>query len=299
MIPDTARLRERAERRWTTLVAERPELEPPIGVQRLLVLRSLVALDQIATDPDILPSFPAAYVRSKLARGVPALRGETIPPAVAILGPLLREFADIVADGGAGDAARHVRDAYDRGAIDAASWLTTALARDRRRILSGANQMSLAPDLLWLIGELAVAPLAHLLGCSALQDVSDVSGTWTRGLCPACGSWPAFAERITTTRVLRCSFCGWAWAPRPDRCIYCDARESIERVAPRADRPGDLVEACTTCGGYLKLLEITEPLEFPLATVEDLATCDLDVAALEKGYHRPDLPDDGPQASDG
>lgn len=296
--PNVIHRRERAERRWAALVTERPELEPSVQIQRRLVLPTLAALDQLATSTDALPSFPEAYIRAKLGRGVPALRGETIPPAVEILGPLLREFADILADGGAGDAARHVREAYDGGAIDAASWLTTSLARDRRRILSGANQMSLAPDLLWLIGELAAAPLAHLLACSALDGLSDLPGAWSRGLCPACGSWPALAERTATTHVLRCSFCGWGWARQSAHCTYCGEREFLGLRAPLADRPGHLLESCTGCGGYLKTIDVTDALVFPLATIEDLATSDLDVAALDTGFHRPDLPDDGDEPSD-
>lgn len=291
-------LRARAQRRWADILGERPDLQPAVDLQRRLIARTLDALERLEAGSDTLLTFPAPYVAAKLARGVPALRGETIPPAVETLGPLLGAFTDDIADAGAGDAATHIRQALDQGKIEPSSWLAASLGRDRDRVLRGANQMALAPDLLWLIGELAVAPLAHLLARSVLSSTDGDGGRfpgWDRGLCPACGSWPALAERQAGLRRLRCSFCGTGWRISTDGCIYCPPTEGtqFELREPSAERPGRRLACCDGCGGYLKDLELTEPLDFPLASIEDLATSDLDAAAMEAGYGRPELPDPG------
>lgn len=297
MAPDP--LLQRADRRWRELETEQPQLGPAIALQRTLIGRSIGALRQLERGPEAQVSFPHPYLRAKLARGVPALRGETIPPAVDLLGPLLGEFADLLASGGGGDPPAHIREALDAGAIEPSSWLAAVLARDRTRVLRGALQMGLAPDLLWLIGELAAAPLAHLLARTALSTVDD-TGTplgddvsiWSRGGCPACGSWPALVEADgTATRRLRCSFCGSAWQLAERRCLYCGGAWLDQRT-PDPGHPDRSLDLCTTCRGYVKVVVVPAPLVFPLASLEDLATTALDVAAMDLGYVRPPLPDE-------
>ncbi len=297
---DIDNLRGRAQRRWSELQADHPELHASIALQRRLISRTLDALERLEAGSDPLLTFPGPYVAAKLARGVPALRGETIPPAVEILGPLLGAFSDDIASAGGGDAATHVRRALDDGKIEPSSWLVASLARDRNRVLRGANQMALSADLLWLIGELSVAPLAHLLATSVLSGVNADDGRlpgWGLGICPACGSWPALAEQRAGLRTLRCSFCGTGWRIATDGCIYCDEADGDRFAirAPSVDQPGRRLELCDGCGGYLKDLEVAAPLTFPLASIEDLATSDLDAHAMKSGYGRPQLPDVRPE----
>jgi len=51
------------------------------------------------------------------------------------------------------------------------------------------------------------------------------------------------------------------------------------------------VEACTKCGGYLKTIDLAELSPFPLLSISDIETTDLDVAAMEHGFARPALRD--------
>jgi FdhE protein len=62
-------------------------------------------------------------------------------------------------------------------------------------------------------------------------------------------------------------------------------------TAPDLERPARRVEVCGTCSGYLKTVDVPEPTPFPLVAIADLETMDLDVAAMENGYRRPQLPD--------
>ena len=44
-------------------------------------------------------------------------------------------------------------------------------------------------------------------------------------------------------------------------------------------------------GGYLKTMDLPELSPFPLLSISDIETTDLDVAAMEHGYARPPLKD--------
>ena len=51
------------------------------------------------------------------------------------------------------------------------------------------------------------------------------------------------------------------------------------------------IELCAKCGSYTKVISVDEATPFPLLAIEDLATMDLDGAAMERGYRRPELYD--------
>src|SRR5262249_43433769 len=115
-------------------------------------------------------SLPPKYVAAKLARGVPLLAGEPIPLPLPLLTPAIGQLCDALAEGGAGDAALHIRQAIDGGAVEPGSFLAASLARNQSAIRTGATHRGLAPDLLWLVGELAVSPYVHLLQNRHLAD---------------------------------------------------------------------------------------------------------------------------------
>jgi formate dehydrogenase maturation protein FdhE len=73
-------------------------------------------------------------------------------------------------------------------------------------------------------------------------------------------------------------------------CVYCDERgEGFVTAAPNEDRKDRRVEVCSACGGYLKTVDLPELSPFPLLSISDIETTDLDVAAMEHGYARPAL----------
>jgi FdhE protein len=292
--PSTADLTALAERRWRALVEARPELRSAIDLQRgLLVL----VIDLARTlESGRLPrlSLPARYLAAKLARGVPILAGEPVPLPVGLLRQSLVQFCAALAAGGAGEAAEHIASAIDAGRLDAGSLLTASLARDEHAIRTGATHMDLAPDLTWLVAELAVGPVAHalqrtLLG-SASGPLADALGAWNAGYCPACGSWPALAEVVEGHRLLRCAFCAATWERTLYACVYCDeAGEAFVTAAPDAARDDRRIEVCRACGAYLKTVDVAAASPFPLVAIADMETMDLDVAAMEHQYGRPAL----------
>jgi FdhE protein len=202
----------------------------------------------------------------------------------------------------------------ENGHIDSPSLLMASLQRNQRAIRERALHEGLAPDLLWLVAELAAGPVAYLVQRQVMAAVAahgaDVDlEQWDRGYCPACGSWPAFVELLSGpgqpfgdehigelatwdtrgTEWLRCSFCGARWRLRSACCIYCGERgEAFMSAAADLQRPRR-VQLCGTCRCYLKRIDVAEATPFELLPVEDLATNDLDVAAMERGYGRPSL----------
>ena len=288
-------LTDSAEKRWRAIGEARPDLQPALALQRQL-LGKLFELAAVL-DRGRLPrlSLPPKYLAAKLARGVPALAGEPIPLPLPALTPTLVQLCDGLAAGGAGEAARHIREAIAGGAIDVGSLLASSLHREQTAIRVGATQRGLSPDLLWLVAELAVSPFVHalqqlLLGSAAAPELRSALDEWDHGYCPACGSWPAVAEVVGGHRTLRCSFCTSAWELRTYACIYCgESGEKFVTAAPDEERKDRRLEVCSACGGYLKTIDLPELSPFPLLSISDIETTDLDVAAMEHGYARPAL----------
>ena len=59
---------------------------------------------------------------------------------------------------------------------------------------------------------------------------------------------------------------------------------------PEARSDSQKVDVCQTCGGYLKAVATLGALAPDAIALEDLATVDLDLAALDRGYTKPERP---------
>jgi FdhE protein len=228
-------------------------------------------------------------------RGVPVLAGEPIPLPASLLKPSLVRFCEALAAGGAGEVATHIGAAIETGRLDAGSLLTASLARDQNAVRTGATHMDLAPDLTWLVAELAVGPVAHVLQRTLLAAPPDTPlavalAAWNQGYCPACGSWAALAEVVNGHRCLRCAFCAATWERTVYACVYCDEEgEAFVTAAPDEMRKDRRIEVCSACGSYLKTIDVGEISPFPLVAITDMETMDLDVAAMEHQYGRPPM----------
>jgi FdhE protein len=294
-----------ANQRWEAVLTDRPELGAAVTLQRRLV--ELVIGLKETIEGGRLPrlSMPPKYVAAKLSRGVPALSGEPIPLPVQALTGVLISLCGELAAGGAGEVAEHIRSAIESHQLDAGSLLAASLSRDQGAIRTGAVHRGLAPDLVWLVAELAVGPFAHALQRAAFRDASHQAQTdtphpdnpvrlalhgWNHGYCPACGSWPAMAEVVGGHRTLCCSFCAAAWELTTYACVYCaEDGERFVTAAPDEERKDRRVEVCSNCSGYLKTVDVSEMSPFPLLSIADLETMDLDMAAMDHGYAKPPM----------
>lgn len=285
-----------AERRWLRLAEARPDLGAAVDMQRVLVTRSVELMAEVPRIARETSAAPADLLE-RLGRQRAPVLDLAVDLDVDRLLPFLLGFCDDFIAGGAGEPARRVRAVIERGEIEPGSLLQASLARRQEPIRQRANHVGVAPDLVWLVAELAVGPVAHRLQHDALVSVSSAPPEvrialrgWSRGECPACGSWPALAEARDGARHARCSFCGADWRPRADACVYCaEAGTAFLTAAAGEAEPGRRIEFCRACGGYLKQIELPAATPFAILPVLDLETSDLDVLAAGRGYVRPPM----------
>jgi hypothetical protein len=284
-------LRQLASSRSAEIAAKRPDLKPALALQLDILQLLLDAAERLEDSAAPAPEMTRDLILAKWTRGVPAFRGVVVAFPSA-LKDVLPELCAVLVRGGAGASAIHIKDALTRGEINAESLLRVSFARNQKAIRTSSIHMGLAPDLVWLVGELGSSVLAHRLQAALLTSPApgDSVRDWDRGYCPWCGSWPALVELLDGERVLRCSFCASAWELTSHRCIYCgNADNRFVAAAPDMARQDRRLELCGGCGSYTKLIEVGSLTPFPLVAIEDLATMDLDEGAIGRQYGRPPL----------
>jgi FdhE protein len=135
-----------------------------------------------------------------------------------------------------------------------------------------------------------LAPIPFLQACNR-RWAPAISERWMAGYCPVCGAWPAFAEvrGIERRRYLRCGRCGGGWQAQCLSCSYCGMTDHEELTALVPEKSGShaVIEACKRCLGYVKTFTTLQGSPPAKVMVDDLASVDLDIAALEQGYRRP------------
>ncbi len=149
-----------ATAKWAEIEAKLPDLAPALALQKRLLRLLLDA--SAGLDGAAALNLSGTAIADKWKRGIPVMRNETIA-IPARLTDILPPICAALADGGAGDSARHIGDAIASRTIDAASLLNVSLARNQAAIRTSALHMGFSPDLVWLIGELGSSPLAHHL----------------------------------------------------------------------------------------------------------------------------------------
>src|SRR5437667_8232398 len=123
-------LLEIAERQGAGVRAARPDLAPALDLQRRLLGIVIDVSDALGRGRPPRLSLPPKYIAAKLGRGVPLLAAEPIPLPLPLLTPAIGRLCEALADGGAGDAATHIRQAIESGAIEPGSLLGASLARN-------------------------------------------------------------------------------------------------------------------------------------------------------------------------
>jgi FdhE protein len=167
--------------------------------------------------------------------------------------------------------------------------LEVAIVQDRERLRRMAGEARTEPGVFQVLADLAALPL--LLACGR-RWASRVPPGWSDGYCPVCGAWPVLAEArgVERSRRLRCGRCGADWATEWLRCPYCGMRDHarLGALVPESGGERRRVETCGACRGYLKTLTTLTGAPPGEVLLEDLASVDLDLAALGEGYRRPE-----------
>jgi FdhE protein len=172
--------------------------------------------------------------------------------------------------------------------LDLLSLFKASLCQDRDRLRDIAAYLGADTEAFQAVAALLPVPLLH--ACNR-QWASARSVSWTEGYCPVCGAWPAFSEvrGIERSRYFRCGRCGSEWQARCLFCPYCGMTDHNELVSlvPEKSGSNSVIDACKRCLGYVKTFTKLQGSPAPKVMIDDLATVDLDVAALEQGYKRP------------
>lgn len=241
-----------------------------------------------------------ALVEAALAESQDVATWDAAVPAPAegrpVRAPLLHG-AEIAVH--AGSARRFVRRLAQLAGLDGTAnrldpidLLEAAIRQDDARVdalTAGGSE----PSTLRVVAQVAAVPL---LRACARTIGKEVSPAWWEGYCPLCGAWPALAEfrGLERKRWLRCGRCGTGWEVPWLRCPFCAEtnHENLGYLAPE-DGGGETtrkVEVCDTCKGYVKAEPTVRELPWWGVLLDDVATVPLDVAALDRGYHRPERP---------
>jgi FdhE protein len=220
---------------------------------------------------------------------LPVLHGQTLEIDAARARRLLLRLAAIAASSTASpeEGGASLRDSPPTlaGTVEL---LEAAVRQERGEIEAIAGTHGVDPNALASVAELAALPL---LFSSGRLLAGKLSRSWMKGYCPICASWPILSERrgLDRTRRLRCGRCGGDWEIEWLSCVYCGEREH-ERLGSLVDagrEEGPKVETCATCRGYLKSVATLQAISHFELRLQDLETVELDLVALERGYHRP------------
>jgi FdhE protein len=175
--------------------------------------------------------------------------------------------------------------------LDILPLFKASLCQDSGRLNEIAVALGADPEAFQAVAALVPVPFLH--ACNRRWSHA-IAQSWAEGYCPVCGAWPAFAEvrGIERSRYFRCGRCAGEWQLHCLICPYCGMTDHNELVTMVPEQGGTsrVIEACKRCLGYVKSFTTLQGSPAAKVMLDDLASVDLDVAALEHGYRRPPAP---------
>jgi len=222
-----------------------------------------------------------------LAEGVPLLHGATLGVEPGRAAQLLQRLASAAAE----HAGISVQSAVASEEL-VLRLIETSIVRDTSGLRRMAEETGVETNLLATLGSVAAVPLLQACGRRGEAVLATVS--WDEGHCPVCGAWPTLAELrgLERQRWLRCGRCGAGWLFWGGTCAFCRCSDhkELRYLAPEAERDSRRAETCECCHSYLKTLATLGPLQPDEVLLRDIDSVELDIAALQNGYGRPDEP---------
>jgi FdhE protein len=180
-------------------------------------------------------------------------------------------------------------DGLEHERLNTADLFEASLRQNGKWLREAALEVDVDAEALQAVALLVAVPF--LQACNR-RWASSITESWTEGYCPVCGAWPAFAEvrGIERRRYLRCGRCGGGWQAQCLTCPYCGMTDHEELVSLVPEKSGSnaAIDACKRCLGYVKAFTTLQGSPPANVMVDDLASVDLDIAALGQGYRRPE-----------
>ena len=251
-----------------SLAAEHPEWDAWLTLYGI----ARAAVDEPAWK-DAVPAAPSGP-----QGGVPLINGTTFEIDAALAAPLLDALLERA--GPSRGPERTMPRVFE-----------AAIAEDGGRL--GALAVEVGADVERLATAAALAVMPLLQRCrEAWQD--RVRAEYMDAACPICGAWATLVEARGLERQLRmrCGRCGAEWAAQVLRCAFCATIEHAKLGALVGGTSGDTrrVDTCAVCLAYMKTITTLTPCPPADVRLLDVATVELDVAALSQGYARPASP---------
>lgn len=278
------KLQQEAERRWTRLGQEHPELAEVIVYGRLLVT---LFIDEL---PTAVPSaLTMERAREKLTAGIPLLEGEEIDIDL----PGLQRFLALLcawarAQPSLARPATQIEQAVKRRRLTAEALFSAAASGDPADIALLAHELALDTPLLTTLANYTLS--AALMG-TARELLPVLKGTdevWQGAHCPICGGAPLLAEFQGSSgeRVLRCAICGGGWRILVSSCAHCGTSDStvLHYLAAEGKESKYRIDLCDRCHGYVKAITSFSATPSELLPIEDAALLHLERTAQARGY---------------
>ena len=260
------------------LAREYPDWQPWLMV--------VEAVMREATDPSWEAWVPAA--ESKAAH-VPRLAGATVTVDLSKIRHWQQHLLQTAAQSGAPKMSQF--SSLQKVTMNSAAIFAAALCEDGAALKQMADDLRVDPEPFSAVSALNAVPFLH--ACNRRWQGSQAPG-WTAGYCPTCGAWPAFAETrgIERSRYLRCGRCGAEWQAHALFCCFCSNSDHKElgSLVPENSGANRAIDTCNRCRGYLKTFNKLQGSAPTKIMLDDLASVDLDIAALEQGFKRPPGP---------
>src|SRR5437870_10625256 len=240
-----------------------------------------------AADPKWEPFVP---VRPATETGsVPILSGATLTLEMGVMAHWFKRLMRVAYQSGAPKMSSLNTPQYDH--LDFFSFFESSLCQNRPRLRDTAAAVGVDAEAFETVAVLVPVPFLYV--CNRLLAQFNPKG-WTEGYCPVCGAWPAFAEvrGIERSRYFRCGRWGGQWQAHCLFCPYCNMTDLEELLSLVPEKSGStyLTDGCKRCLGYIKTFMTLQGSPPGKVILDDFASVDLDVAALEQGYRRPEGP---------
>ena len=235
-----------------------------------------LALLEVTAEEATVPAWAAA-VPAEISSDTPGLHGATLTVERAVAARWLQRLF----------GASNVPALLETAArSDALAVLAAAIELDHGRLVALAQAAGAPEDAFVAVAPLAAVPWLQACGRRWAPRVTGQGAS-----CPVCGAWAALAEArgLERERRLRCARCGGDWRTEWLTCPYCGVEDHARLTSLVADATGETrkVEACRDCTAYVKTVTTLAAADAATLRLLDLATVDLDVAALERGFTRP------------
>ncbi len=225
----------------------------------------------------------------------PLLDGASLHVPVRLARSWVQRLLKAAGDSGGPDAIA-LRAAAQSATFDSLAFLQAAVRQESETNADIAEALSIEPASLAALAQLAVTPMLQAM---SVRLSSIKPSPWPHNYCPICGTLTALAELrgLERTRWLRCGRCGSDWEIDRLRCAYCRTTDQRRLGSLVPEEEGELrkVDTCRECGGYIKIITTLRAWPSYRVALEDLASVDLDLVALEHGFARPDSGEYRPQ----